>query len=427
MKNPITAAWQYVQRKALVSADIRDLKVVMAAKGGEAVSRMLTYEAETMQSQSLKEWKAAVMAATDPEEPDFTGLERLYKNLMLDNHLASIIDSRILFCQRHPFKIVNEAGEEVEDVSWLFERTWFEEFVKLTLMSRFEGRKLIELFNVNPETQELAEVDEIPMPYFKPAKGIITKNSGDNTGWAYKDGALQPYYIQVGKDKDMGMLMDMAPIVLAKKLGLGSWLDYIEKYGVPSLFITTDREDDARLKELFEAASNFKSNGFMVGRGQEKFEVGKDTGGGNADNFDKLIERANSEMAKRILGGAGLTDDKAFVGSSEIQFRLARDRFESDKLLVKNVINQLLFPRLQKISSVYSVLNGCYFEWDNAEAQSAKEIAEMIAILAPHFELDTEEMSQKTGITILGNKNVNQPSEATPAQEQAKKKSGSVK
>ena len=54
--------------------------------------------------------------------------------------------------------------------------------------------------------------------------------------------------------------------------------------------------------------------------------------------FDKLIERANGEMSKRILGGSGLTDEKSFVGSSEIQFRLAKDRFESDKLLVKNII-----------------------------------------------------------------------------------------
>ena len=222
------------------------------------------------------------------------------------------------------------------------------------------------------------------------------------------------------------MLLDMAPIILAKKLGFGSWLDYIEKYGVPALFITTDREDDGRLKELFDAASNFKSNCFIVGRGAEKFEVGKGEGGGNAQNFDLLIERANSEIAKRILGGAGLTDEKAFVGSSEIQFRLAKDRFESDKLLIKNIINQQLFPRLQKVSSVYSVLANHYFEWDNSEMQTNKEVAEMVAILAPHFELDTEELSQKTGVTIIGNKSYGS-TPATPQEDEAKKKSGNMK
>ena len=403
MKNPLMQAYRAIEKRVLLNADLRLLNVVAVAKGGNAPSGQLNYEAETMQRQTLKEWTVAVMAATDPENPDKTPLDRLYKNLMLDNHLASIIDSRILFCQRSPFKIVNEKGDENTDLSWLFERTWFEEFVKLVLMKRFEGVKLIELFDINPDTKELATVDEIPMSYFIPQKGLITKSPGDSNGWLYKEGAFQPFYIQVGKDKEIGMLAQMAPIILAKKLGLGSWLDYIEKYGVPALFITTDREDDTRLKELFEAASNFKGNGFMVGRGQEKFEIGK-ADGGNPDNFDKLIERANGEMSKRVLGGSGLTDEKSFVGSSEIQFRLAKDRFESDKLLVKNIINEQLFPRLIKLSPVYAVLKGHYFDWDNTETQSPKEVAEMLAILGQHFELDPEEISQKTGFTILGQK-----------------------
>lgn len=403
MKNPFAQAYKYVEKRVLLNADLRLLNVVAVAKGGNAPSGQLNYEAETMQRQTLKEWTAAIMGATDPENPDKTGLQALYKNLMLDNHLTSIIDSRILFCQRSPFKIVNEKGEENTDLSRLFERTWFEEFVGLVLMKRFEGCKLIELYDINQETKELATVDEIPMSYFLPQKGLITKSPGDNTGWQYKEGALQPFYIQVGKDKEIGMLAQMAPIILAKKLGFGSWLDYVEKYGVPALFITTDREDDTRLKELFEAASNFKGNGFMVGRGQEKFEIGK-ADGGNPDNFDKLIERANGEMSKRILGGSGLTDEKSFVGSSEIQFRLAKDRFESDKLLVKNIINEQLFPRLQKISPIYSVLKGYYFDWDNTETQTPKEVAEMVSILSNSFELDPEEISQKTGFTILGQK-----------------------
>lgn len=392
-----------IQHSVLNGTDIRTLKVYAATKGDTAKSTQLTYESETLQSQSLNEWKTAVLLATDPESPDKSALNKLYKNLKLDNHLMSVIDSRILFCQRSPFKIVNEKGDENKELSWLFERTWFEDFIRLTLLSRFEGTKLLEIYDIDPLTQELAQVEEIPMQFFNTKKGIITKNPGDSTGWAYKEGALLNYYIQVGKDKDLGMLSDMTPIILAKKLGLGSWLDYIEKYGVGNLFITTDREDDERLKQLADAAKNFKASGFMVGRGNEKFEI-KGGDAGNPQNFDLLLNRANDEISKRILGGSGLTDEKSFVGSAEIQFRLAKDRFESDKLLIKNVINQQLFPRLQKLSSVYNVLSGHYFEWDNSESQTLQEVKDMITALAPYFDLDTEEISQKTGLTILGQK-----------------------
>jgi len=421
MKNPFKEIYGRFENSVLMNAAPWKLRVASVAKGEKAPSQQLEYEAVSMQRQTLKEWSGSIAAATDPDEPDFTGLTKLIRNLLLDNHTASVIDSRILFAQRSPYKITNESGDENLDLTWLFERTWFEEFIRLTLLTRTEGTKLLELFDLDPDTKELASVDEIPRPHFNTKKGIITKSPGDSNGWPYKEGALKPYYIQVGKDKDLGMLADLAPIILAKKLGFGSWLDYIEKYGVPALFITTDREDDARLKELFTAASKFKSNGFMVGRGQEKFEIGKSEGG-NADNFDKLIDRANSEISKRILGGSGLTDEKSFVGSSEIQFRLAKDRFESDKLLLKNVINEQLFPRLQKISPVYSVLKGHYFEWDNTESQSAKEVAELIQILSQNFELDVEEISQKTGFKILSQKQ-NTFAPTPPVDEEAKKKS----
>lgn len=418
--NPIKSLYGYLETAVIENASAKTLRVAAFLKNEKAISKLLEYEAESMQKQTLRDWTNAIAAATDPEFPDFTALFKLYKNLNLDNHLASIIDSRILFCQRSEYKIIDAAGNENEELTKLFERTWFEEFVKLTIMSRFEGTKLIEMFDVDPETKELVTVDEIERPYFNARKGIITKMPGLDTGWLYKEGALAPYYIQVGKDKDLGMLAYLAPIVLAKKLGFGSWLDYVEKYGVPALFITTDREDDTRLKELYTAASKFKSNGFMVGRGQEKFEIGKSEGG-NADNFDKLIERANSEMSKRILGGSGLTDEKSFVGSSEIQFRLAKDRFESDKLLAKNVINEKLIPRLQKLSPVYAGLKGHTFKWGEAVTLTAKEFADIVAVLGQLFELDPEEITQKTGFKIIRQKENNSFPPAPPTEEVKKK------
>lgn len=401
--NPLVNLYESAANFVLKNTPLTRLRIEMAKRQQNATSSQLEREAVSMQAQSLAEWRSAVAMATDPLEPERTALQRLYDNLLLDNHLSSVIDSRILFCQRSPFKIVNEKGEENMELSWLFERTWFEEFIAYVLWSRFMGNTLIELFEPSASL-ELAQVTRIPMAHFKPKKGIIVRMPSDNEGWAYKEGALQNYYIQVGKDDDLGMLAQLAPIVLAKKLGLGSWLDYVEKYGVPPLFITTDREDDNRLNQLFEAASNFRSNSFMIGRGNEKFEVGKDGSGGNADNFDKLIERANSEISKRVLGGSGLTDERAYVGAVEIQYKLAKDRFDSDKLLIKNIINQELFPRLIKFSPVYAPLQNHYFDWDNTENHTVKEFADIVDVLSRNYELDPKQIEEKTGIKILGKK-----------------------
>lgn len=418
MENPFKYAYNFIENKILRNADVRTLRVMAEAKSSKNYSTQLEYEGTTMAAKNLGEWKTAIMLATDPENPDRSSLKALYDNLMLDNHLASVIESRILFCQRSSFRVVSQTGEPNEEIAQLLERTWFEDLIKLILMARFQGTTLIELFDVDA-LGEIDQVTEIPMGYFNPVKGIITKTPGDSKGWDYKNGTMSNYYVQVGKDKEIGMLAQVAPIVLAKKLGFGAWLDFVEKYGVPPLFITTDREDDERLKELFDAAKNFKSNQFMVGRGKETFTVGNTSSTNPTGAFDPLIERANDEISKRFLGGTGLTDEKGFVGSVEIQFKLAKDRFESDKLMIKNVINKHIFPRLTKISSVYSALSGLYFEWDNSEVQTIKETAELVSILGTQFDIDPQWVTQQTGVPILGQKSTG----TAPAPEDPKKKS----
>jgi hypothetical protein len=394
----------YHKAENYVLSRMPDSRVMIEAalrRGDNSISGQLNYQAKDIKAQTVKIWKQAVAAATDPEEPSWLELSALYENLMLDNHLASVIDSRILYVQRSPFRLVDEKGKENPELSWLLERPWMEDLIRLVLSSRFGGRKLIELFDTTPEG-ELADVTEIPQTHFNAKKGIITKEPGDSTGWSYREGVFTDYYVQVGKDYDLGMLEKLATIVLAKKMGLGSWLDYIEKFGIPPIFITTDREDDGRLKQLFDAAQNFRSNHFMVGRGAEKFEIGN-TGGVDAYNtFDKLIDRANNEISKRVLGGSGIADEKSFVGSAEIQFRLAKDRYESDKLFFKYIFNAHIKPRLVKLSPVYAPLANHYFEWDNSESLSQKELIETIVKLGAQYDIDPEYITQATGIPVLG-------------------------
>lgn len=421
MENPFKKIYSKIEDGFLRNADQRKLRVFAETKASKNYSSQLEFESVTMQAKNLGEWKTAIQLATDPENPDRSNLRTLYENLRLDNHLASVIDSRILFCQRSTFKIVNESGEENEELSKLFERTWFEELVHLILMAKFQGTTLIELFDVD-EDGELLEVNEIPLGYFNPQKGIITKTPGEDKGWPYKEGSMANYYLQVGKDKDLGMLAQIAPIVLAKKLGIGAWLDFVEKYGVPPLFITTDREDDNRLNQLFEAAQSFKSNHFMVGRGNEKFDVPSISSNNPSGAFNPLVERANSEISKRVLGGTGLTDEKGFVGSVQIQYKLAKDRFESDKLTIKNIFNKQIFKRLVKLSPVYSELATHFFIWDNAEIRTSMETAELVDVLGNQFEIDPEWVEQQTGVPILGQKTENTPVDPLAAAE-AKKKS----
>jgi SPP1 gp7 family putative phage head morphogenesis protein len=371
-------------------------------------------QATTYNAKEIKDWKTAVMSATDPDEPRRGELMRFYQSLMLDNHLASVIDTRILRVTRSSFKIVNENGDENEDLKKLLERPWYEDLIRLIVGKQFQGTTLIELFDTD-EAGELVRVSEIPQSNFIAQKGIILKEEWDTTGISYIDGIYKDYYVQVGSDWELGMLNQLAMIVLAKKLGLGSWMSYIEKFGVPPLFAITDRMDTGRRDELFEMLENFRMNHFGVLQGNEKIETPQNWNLDAYNSFKTLMnDVCNSEISKRVLGGTALVDEKSFVGSSMVQERVAADRYESDKLLFKYVFNTLIIPRLLKISSAYADFATHKFVWDNQETLDINGYIDAVSKLSSNYNFDIEEIRKRTGLPLIGIRNQANPIQPDP-------------
>ena len=363
-------------------------------------------QSDTLQAKEIRDWKMGVMAATDPDDPRRGNLMRFYQSLMLDNHLASVIDTRILRVQRSSFKLLDDNDNENYELKALLERPWFEDLIRFVLLSRFQGTTLIEMFDIDQQTQELTGVEEIPQSNFIAQKGIIIKEEFDTKGVDYRTGALSNYYFQVGNDWSLGMFNQLAMIVLAKKLGLGSWMSYVDKYGVPAIFAITDRMDTGRRDELFEMMSAFRQNMFGILQGSEKIEVLKTSDSNAHQVFLSLIDDVcNKEISKRVLGGTATTDEKSFVGSAEVQERVAQDRYEADKLLFKYVFNTQIRWRLAKISSVYADFSKYTLEWNNQETFSTSEYINFIVKLAPFYNFDIDEIAQRTGLPIISIKN----------------------
>jgi Protein of unknown function (DUF935)./Phage Mu protein F like protein. len=384
-----------------------------------------TKQATTYKRKEIKDWINGVIAATDPENPRRGMLMRVYESLMLDLHLGSCIDNRILPIQCAAYKLTDTNGVEDLEAHKLLERPWYIELVKLVCMHTYEGTKLLELFELN-EKGELKEVKQIPQSNFIATKGIVIQEEYDDNGVSYKDGLYKDYYIQIGGDWSLGMLNQLASIVLAKKLGLGSWLSYIEKFGVPPIFAITERMDDGRRQELYEMLENFRMNHFAVLQGNEKIEVPNNYNVDAYNSFETLISKvANNEMSKRILGGSGISDEKSFVGSAEVQERLLKYRHQVDKLIFKYYFNEEIKPRLVKLSSVYKPLENLTFEFDETESLSLKDILEAVKALSSFYNFDVDELVKITGLPIVSIKSA--LGDTTPPASEKKKPSASLK
>lgn len=394
-------------------------------KRTDAASKLdWTKQPTNFTSKTIDDWVTAVMAATATDDPRRGLLMRFFASLKLDLHLMSCIDNRILPLQCAPFKLTDKSKKEDEEAHKLFERPWYIDIIRHMGMRTFDGTKLIEMIELN-DKGELNCVTEIPQSNFLPVKGIVIKEEYDTNGVSYKQGAYANYYVQIGNDYELGLLNELAMIVLAKKLGLGSWMSYIEKYGVPPIFAITDRQDDTRAQELFKMLQAFRSNHFAILKGNEKIEI---PDGNNADgyqSFSSLNAFANSELSKRTLGGTGITDEKNFVGSAELHERMLKFRIQVDKLIIKFYMNEEIIPRLVKLSSVYAPLANLSFEWDETETLTLKEKIQAVKDLSTSFNFDPEKLATLTGLPITTVKEITDTQKVEETQK--KKPNASVK
>lgn len=392
--------YQQIEKGVLSRADYRN---VVNEYHGRQTESLYKRQSVVYQEKDLTDWQRAVTAATDPDDPRRGLLYRFYQNLYLDEHLQTTIDNRVLPVQQSEFRMEDKNGTENEEAKKLLDRPWFLDLIRYCFLSQVQGPTLVDISNLN-ENMEIAGIEEIPQSNFIAQSGIIINEESDKTGTSYKDGALEPYYVQFGNDWKLGMLNELAIVLMAKKLGMGSWMSYIDKYGVPPVFIVTQRMDATRRDELFDMMQNFRSNFFTVLQGQETIEYGKEAGGNATNAFEPLMSRCDNQISKRLLGQTGTTTNGPYEGTSQVHERVERTRHEADKMLFMFYFNYIIIPKLVKISPVYKPLENLTLKWDDTETMSSKDYIDSIQKLSYTFDFDYKEVAKRTGLPILGQK-----------------------
>lgn len=411
MKNPFKQLYSSIENYVLQMASFQKVATVYHDKRGVPgmAPGPIPYKrpSSDMRTKEIKDWQKAVMEATDPERPRRYLLYYIYQNLLRDDDLQATIENRVLPLQMASYKIVDRKGNKVEKAQRLLERTWFQDLRKMCVMSQLQGTLLVDLTEkINKDTMEIEEISEVPQCNYIAQVGAILEKSTDNQGISYRTGGMETYYYQFGKDWDLGLLNVLAMPIYAKKLGFGSWLNYIDLYGIPWLFVVTNRMDTDRRDELYEMMEDMRAARFGVLHSPETVEFGKEVSGNTTNAFDPFMERCHKIITRLILGQTGTTNSEAYEGTAEVHEKVEKYRHEADKLLFQYVFNQEIIPRLIKISPVYSVFKGCRLEWDNHETMTLKEYVEAIKNLAYTFDFDPEKVAEMTGLPITSVKQV---------------------
>lgn len=406
MKNPFIQLYSAVENFVMSKATFSKIATVYHDRHdrmGYAQSTVPYKRPGTdMNTKEIKDWQMAVMEATDPERPRRYSLYYIYQNLLRDDDVQATIENRVLPLQMASFKIIDiKTEEENKEAKRLLERAWFQDLRRMAVMSQLQGTLLVDLTQkLNPKTMEIEEIGEVPQCNYVAQVGAILERPTDQEGVSYRTGGLESYYYQWGKDWDLGLLNVLAMPLFAKKLGMGSWINYIDLFGIPWMFVITNRMDADRRNELYDMMEDMRSARYGVLHTGETIDFGKEVSGNVTNAFDPYMERFRNIIARVILGQTGTTNNEAYDGTAKVHEKVEKYRHAADKLLFQYVFNHEIIPRLVKISPVYAALEGCRLEWDNRESMTLKEYIEAIKNLAYTFDFDPEAVADITGLPI---------------------------
>lgn len=357
--------------------------------------------------QDVGKWRRALLQAESTYNYNRTELYRLYKDVVLDNHLSSVIEQRKNGTLCRDVCFYNADGTENEEVTKLFKASWFHKLRSKILDAKYYGFTLVDLGEV--QDYKFNTLTEVQRQYVKPELGIVVSHPAEINGVAIDDPKYAKWNIFIGETDDLGLLMKAAPWALWKKTITGYWSEYCEKFGMPMRVGKTNVNDDVLKVNMENALRNMGSAFWALLDKDDEIELKETFNTAAYDIYDKFIERANSEMSKLILSQTGTTDEKTYAGSSAVHQDVLGSLIEQDVLWHDSQLNEFVKPVLAGLG--FPIADG-YFETGYEEKASLKDKAEMVTKMMAYVTFDKDYLEEEFDVKIEGMKDATKKVEA---------------
>ena len=367
-----------------------------------SVSDTIIPRAMTRGKKDIRNWRAALIAAENINNPRRTLLYNLYHELILDPHLSSEIQKRVLASVGAEFSLYKiDDGESDPEITALFHKPWFYEFIEHAINSVFWGFSVVELGDI--KDGEIDGISLIPRKHILPLSGEFIKDENENRGIKYRDDdKYSRYIIEIGKTDDLGLINKAAPQLLYKRFSTSAWSDFTEIFGMPLRVAKTNTKDRTSLNAMEDMMVKMGSGGYAIIDESEMLEF-IESNKSNGDVYKSLIDLCNSEISKLINGAViGEANAGGSRAKEEVGERTGNMIWNSDKQMLTGYINEQLIPKL--IDMGYK-LDGYGFRFEKHKDLDA--MFKMAQGLLQSFDIDAEYISNTFGIPVSKKETVN--------------------
>jgi hypothetical protein len=346
-------------------------------------------------------FRYALQLAISKVNPNRTQLIDIYDRCEIEAHLLFVINQRYNSILSKQWMLVNESGEEDKVAKDLFGGEWFRAFVRATAKASVRGTQLVQLASdIYPLTDNSLPtyVEEIDQRYFVPEFGIVRDITAGIDGQLYGEKPFADWLIQIGDDKDLGLMVAASVITILKKRGLSGWSERTDiisgllRVGKTDL---SDPEQKGYMEEALRTAGNLLY--MVVGKEDEVEIVDPSQGSGNGPH-EGLMEYYDKAVTRLFLGQT-LTSDTGANGNKalgEVHQQTFDMIVQAECTRVQDIVNRELLPRLIKAGATW--LTGLKFKYDTVERLSLTQLMEFVPKLLPYGKVEPQWMLDTLGV-----------------------------
>lgn len=383
--------------------EINALTRFAKSRQGLKLTAQLMQQTDSLTKKDVASWRQAWQVAINIDSPRRATLYDIYTDCLVDLHLTGCIGQRKGKTLQKAFRLVGKDGKENEQATALFKKEWFFDFMDIALDSRFWGHSLIQLGDVINDngSMRFENVELVPRKHVCPEYGVILREPSDDPGegMTYREGDFANWCIEVGKPRDLGLLLKCAPACISKKNMLAFWDMFGEIFGAPMRVARTNTQDAQERSRIERALDSMGAAFWALFPEGTDIEI-KESSRGDAYNvYDKRVDRCNSELSKGVLMQTMTIDSGSSLSQSETHLEIFEDVIAADARLIACIVNDRLIPLMVKHGFP---VKGLTFEWDDAATFSPAEQREMERVLLQYYDIDPQYFIDKYNVQITG-------------------------
>lgn len=338
--------------------------------------------------QDIGSFRNAVKHAESIYYPRRRELYTVYKEIREDGMAGSAWDKRVRAIKNKRILFKNENGDIDIAMTKTANKTWFKMLCEFIVESKAWGHSLIEPVVRNGE---IVDVELIYRQHVSPERGVVYRHLNDETSaFDYTRPPFNRRLLEVGRRRDLGIWLRVAPYVLYKRSGIADWATFSEMFGTPIRVYRYNPHDDTSRKEVVQQAETMGNAAYVVIPEGVEFNLVKGNDASSDAIHSGFLEAMNNEILVTLLGQTMTSANGSSRSQAEVHLHEQNEIHKEDITFVENTLNDKGLEWLRNYG--YNIPNGFQFEFDNSEKLSMAERIKVDQVLNQIIELEPEQI-----------------------------------